>query len=787
MRPRTPCALALSLTTALAVLCVLATPALAARGHEFAGAFGWGVSSGASELQRCGATPVPESEPLSNCLPGSKGSGEGQFDTPNAIAVNESTGDVYVLDAGNDRVEIFNAQGTKFEGEFNGSGTLKNEEGKAAGGGGGAEEVPSGKFDEPNAIAIDNAPSSPSFGDVYVADTRGHKGGTFEEARMVIDKFDLTGKYIGQITRNPNGEAFSNEGFSELFGVAVDSSGQVWVEEQNFGSSPEGAAHYTSEEHNEWINFLSTESSNARHPGPGLAVDSEDDLYVHNLSFLDRLSKYKSAVAGTTAELIAGEVDEEAPTGVAVEGGSDDVYIAHAQNVHRVGPAGASLERLKAPGVPSFSAVAVNASSSILTVYVADAANNRIDLFTPEAPSTPKVLEGSEGVANVTATSADFSAEVNPRSEASEAPTSYSFKYGPCGTPSTCSSSPYTQSIPVPEGSLAPNYEPDPVSAHPQDLSPHTTYHMRLEAHNSHGAAKPGEELVFSTQTPGPPSSPDNRRYELVSPPDKHGASISARGQSGAGLIQAAAGGGAISYSANAPTEASPAGFSQTVEVLSRRSPASWASQDIATPHEALVGFNNGSNGEYPFFTEDLSSAVVGPNGPFTKALSSQASERTLYLRSNFPPGDSSHPCGSSCYRPLVVGCPGGGEPCPAAVQEAANVPEGTKFGEEGTCEENCGPFFLGASPDASHVLLSAHAKLTEDAPAEELGGSSLYEWSAGQLALVSVLPSGQAVAPSALPALGFLGEGSGGRIARHAISSDGQRVVFSAGELDCF
>ena len=64
----------------------------------------------------------------------------------------------------------------------------------------------------------------------------GHKQGTFEEERMVIDKFSSSGKYIGQITQNPDGE-FPQAGFRELFGVAVDASGEVWVEEQNFGAA----------------------------------------------------------------------------------------------------------------------------------------------------------------------------------------------------------------------------------------------------------------------------------------------------------------------------------------------------------------------------------------------------------------------------------------------------------------------------------------------------------------------------------------------------------------------
>jgi hypothetical protein len=134
---------------------------------------------------------------------GSPGSGAGQFGEAVGVAVNEATGDVYVLDKANDRVEIFNANGSKFEGEFNGSGLglgilgsgqLLNE-GRAAGSGGLPEEAPTGRFDEPEGIAIDNDPSSPSYGDVYVADTHGHAEGT-GKVEQVIDKFSASGEYI---------------------------------------------------------------------------------------------------------------------------------------------------------------------------------------------------------------------------------------------------------------------------------------------------------------------------------------------------------------------------------------------------------------------------------------------------------------------------------------------------------------------------------------------------------------------------------------------------------------
>jgi hypothetical protein len=79
--------LAALLTLALAALLALAAPALAARGHVFDPDLTIG--------EPCTAEP---------CAPG-------ELKEPSAVAVNEATGDVYVVDQGNNRVQRFSSIG----------------------------------------------------------------------------------------------------------------------------------------------------------------------------------------------------------------------------------------------------------------------------------------------------------------------------------------------------------------------------------------------------------------------------------------------------------------------------------------------------------------------------------------------------------------------------------------------------------------------------------------------------------------------------------------------------
>ena len=120
----------------------------------FVRAFGWGVATGASQLEVCTAT----------CQAGSSADGDGQFDQPKGIAV-DTTGNIFVSEyrgsptlQDNNRVQKFTGTGA-FLGKW-----------------GGAFGTATGQFMGPAALSVDTA------GDVYVVDRNDNRIQTFGSA-----------------------------------------------------------------------------------------------------------------------------------------------------------------------------------------------------------------------------------------------------------------------------------------------------------------------------------------------------------------------------------------------------------------------------------------------------------------------------------------------------------------------------------------------------------------------------------------------------------------------------
>ncbi len=275
---------------------------------------------------------------------GGEGSGPGQFKEPSGVAVNDATGDVYVVDKGNNRVQEFNSTGTTVLAEFNGA------------------VAPSGAFEDPEAIAVDNSGDAldPSKEDVYVTD-KGHN---------IVDKFSASGTYLGQITKGSGGASLET-----LYGVAVDPEGRVWV----YQSSGE-IDDYTHEEPNQ---FVATRKSPFG-SSAGFTVDSEDDLYVNRGS--EEFGKLSSS-GGVLIEAVDGEPSSAA----AVDLSTNNVYVDNVNSIAAFTPAGSLLERFGSEQLTDSRGVAVNAASNV--AYASDSAANAVKAY--RAVILPTVTTGS--------------------------------------------------------------------------------------------------------------------------------------------------------------------------------------------------------------------------------------------------------------------------------------------------------------------------------------------------------------------------------------------------------
>ena len=194
---------------------------------EFLRAFGWGVKSGNSEFEIC----------TSNCKTGLPGSGSGQFKEPKGLAI-DSSGDVWVSDYGNNRIQEFTSEGKfiqAFGKEGSGNEQFKGPSGITISGGnlyvtevgnnrvqelttagkyvsqfGKAGSGSNNEFDEPRGITVESR-----TGDLYVSDTGNNRVQEFTSAGKLITKLGSAG--------------FGAEDFSGPRGLAVNASGNVYV------------------------------------------------------------------------------------------------------------------------------------------------------------------------------------------------------------------------------------------------------------------------------------------------------------------------------------------------------------------------------------------------------------------------------------------------------------------------------------------------------------------------------------------------------------------------------
>lgn len=305
-------------------------------------------------------------------------------------------------------------------------------------------------------------------------------------------------------------------------------------------------------------------------------------------------------------------------------------------------------------------------------------------------------------------------------------------------------------------------------------LQPDTKYHYRFVSESGGGGPTLGEELTFRTFPPrsSPPSPdlcsnseyrvgssallPDCRAYEMVSPVDKNGGDINVLNGPNylAELNQSSTDGEKISYSSQtAFGDAVSAPFTSQY-IASRVAGTGWLTHAIAPPRAtASVISPQAARFDVQFkdFTDDLCSGWLLQDTNPPLAPGGVADTLNLYRRGN---------CGEDSYTAITI-------------KEPQLTPLSLFW-----------PEVQGTSADGSHTVFRANAKLAidEGPAAANTNVQQLYEYVAGKLRLVSVLPNGEAnTSPSSVgSASPAIQEGRANSV-WHAVSVDGSRIFWSA------
>jgi streptogramin lyase len=260
--------------------------------NAFVKAFGFGVSDGKEALEVC----------TSSCRAGMAGAGAGEFNAPWGIAIDQSTGNIYVSDFGNNRLEKFSSSGallatigTKGSGEGQllaprgivldssgnvwvaDSGNYRVEGFSPAGtpnGAFGKKGTGNLEFNAPYSIAI-------SGGNLYVTDSANNRVQEASTSGAYLGQFGSPGSGPGQlsapigIATNPStGNLYVTDSGNHR--VAIFTAGRAYVTQ--FGSQGAGNGQFST--------------------AAGIASDAAGQLYVVDASTNDRVQKWVPTVAG---------------------------------------------------------------------------------------------------------------------------------------------------------------------------------------------------------------------------------------------------------------------------------------------------------------------------------------------------------------------------------------------------------------------------------------------------------------------------------------------------------
>ncbi len=702
-----------------------------------------------------------------------------EFNGTGEVAVDDSSGaskgDIYV--ATGNRVAIYAPTGALL-GELNGS--IET-------------EVPAtqGVWGGPCGVAVGGD------GSVYVGLSSGH-----------------VFKYVPSANPAANTDYNSSlNGLESVCNVAVDSSGSVYT------STPGGAVHkYAALQ----FGVLSATGTMLSELGGSLAVDaSNDDVYVdqenqvvqydstgvllttsnggeeaiggsfgiavtagtlyvgdNNLKRIDIL-----APAAIVPDLTLGQAEGVTTTSETLHGtvNPDGVGVTSCRYEYGTRASGAFAASVPCTQDPGSGNTPIEVSATVngLTAntpyqfrLAAENVNGKVVTLSTEFTTLSTPLIESESPRQVASESASIEARINPMGSA----TTYRVEYG--------TDTSYGQQVPALTDSTAGSGSAYTTVKQVLDgLLPGTAYHFRVVATNANGSTNGPDRLVRTPAASVPvldecPNSsirtvqhasllPECRAYEMVSPVDKSGGEIAALPK----RTQSAVNGDSIKFFSKTAFGDAIGSEQPGAEYIADRGSEGWATHSI-NPEQGSGFLNVFSPSSYVGLSPDLSKGVFFAHTPVLPGHPNVEHLENLYLRTDLQsPGVGQYELLSDAVAPVA---PLKGEPTNPTIAVDA------------------------ASADWSHVLFESYSDLTADTSGLSPTRPKVYEWDNGVLEYAGVLPSSSCASPPCIapesvggngagistPSLGGTDEAFKEEWSSGAMSADGSRVVFQAGQL---
>lgn len=415
-----------------------------------------------------------------------EGSGDGELSAPGRVAIDSDSGDVYVADRGNDRIEVYGAEA--------GGGTYLTQFGAG--------------LDAPFGIAIDQG-----SGDVYVTDSGNSRIVKYNSDGAAVPTFTIDAGF----TSPALGTAANQIGDFEA-DIAVDpTSGDLLVADaannlvKRFSSSGAHLANFGGSDSPDGA-FTGLLDLDVAPNGDIVVLDSQGPVFVHcggepdpcpGNNFFNaapsRVERFSPAGvhAGTVVPLAS-----EGNGLVAVDPNNSQIVVG------MVNPQETSNVKVyRADGVRITTFTTKTERTGMAGLAVAGAPGERLYVVTDKVvqefnesvfgavgveaydPVNAPSVEGPPTVTGITPSSAHVSAMANPNGE----PTTARFEYGRFGG--------WT---PLPTQSIGEGSSPVTVEADLTGLSPALEYEVRLTLGNSKGASATSAPVSFTTLTAAP-------------------------------------------------------------------------------------------------------------------------------------------------------------------------------------------------------------------------------------------------------------------------------------------